>query len=170
MRPQGVKRRAMIASGALAIALATGIGLSGCAGDPYDAKTAEALQAQVLAVTQASAAGDWTTATAKLDALTADAADARADGRIDDKRYDSISAAIALVGSDLAANVRAAQEQAAEQQRIADEQAAQAAQAALEQQQQEQAPAPAPAPKPDDKGGPGKDKGPKDDKDKPGKG
>ncbi|MGV8971732.1 MAG: hypothetical protein ACOH10_05380 [Rhodoglobus sp.] len=55
----------------------------------------------MLAVTDASAAGDPASALARLDELQAALLDANAKGTVDQSRFDSISAAIALVRADL---------------------------------------------------------------------
>ena len=96
--------------------------LAGCA-PAYSEATADDLRKQVMQVTAATAAGDWTGARAALDALSEDVDEAHADGRIDEERRERIDAAIATVAADLDAGIAAA-EAAAEQQRIAEEQAA----------------------------------------------
>ncbi|MDJ0334717.1 hypothetical protein QMG83_05720 [Salinibacterium sp. G-O1] len=55
----------------------------------------------MLAVTDASAAGDPVSALARLDELQAALLDANAKGTVEQSRFDSISAAIALVRADL---------------------------------------------------------------------
>ena len=98
--------------------------LAGCA-PVYSEATADDLRKQVMQVTAASAAGDWTGARAALDALSEDVDEAHADGRIDEERRERIDAAIATVAADLDAGIAAAEAAAAaEQQRIAEEQAA----------------------------------------------
>ncbi|CAN5319765.1 hypothetical protein BH09ACT5_BH09ACT5_19730 [soil metagenome] len=92
----------------LVVALALSLGLAGCAApttDDYPAATAQALQARVLTVTEAAASGDATAALARLDELEAALLDAHARGTVDDGRYESITAAIALVRADLEAVV-----------------------------------------------------------------
>lgn len=83
--------------------------LAGCASD-YGAQTAAELQARVVTVTDASAAGDWLTASTAVDELAADAADARAEGLITEARYDRIMAAIELVRAELEAAIAAVPE------------------------------------------------------------
>lgn len=80
--------------------------LAGCTSG-YSPETAAGLQARVVTVTDASAAGDWATASTALAELAADAADARADGLITEARYDTIMAAIALVDAELEAALAA---------------------------------------------------------------
>jgi hypothetical protein len=85
------------------IMLATVLALSGCTAQytDYSAQTARPLQEQVLTVADSSVAGDPAAALTHLDELAASLKDARAKGTVSDERYASISAAIALVRSDL---------------------------------------------------------------------
>ena len=86
------------------IVLGTCILLSGCAttaNDSYSADTADALQGSVLAVSEASAAGDPESALARLDDLQALLLDAYGAGSVTKPRFDSITAAIDLVRADL---------------------------------------------------------------------
>lgn len=111
--------------------------LSSCAAKPeYDPATAAGLREHVVTVSSASAAGDWAGALAALDAMTAEVDEAQADGRIDDQRMDSILLAMELVRQDLRMAVDEA-EDAAERQRLEDEQAA--LQAQLDQLEAERA-------------------------------
>lgn len=111
--------------------------LSSCAAQPeYDPATAAGLREHVVTVSSASAAGDWTGALAALDAMTAEVDEAQADGRIDDQRMDSILLAMELVRQDLRMAVDEA-EDAAERQRLEEEQAA--LQAQLDQLEAERA-------------------------------
>jgi hypothetical protein len=139
-----------------AVVLAASLALSGCA-PQYDDATKEGLRAQVVAVSTASAAGDWPTAIAGLDQLATEVSKARRDGRLDDARFAAIVAAMDLVRQDLEAAVAAAETEA-EQQRLLAEQAR--LQEQITQLQSEQAP-PAPAPGDDGKS----EKDGKDDKD-----
>ncbi len=87
-----------------AVVLGVSLLLSGCATqpeNPYAGATAESLQTSVLAVTEASAAGDPAAALARLDELQAALLDAKAKGTVEQSRFDSINAAIALVRADL---------------------------------------------------------------------
>jgi len=92
------------AAAVLAIALA--LALVGCAPAPsYTVEASQVLQASVLAVTETAAAGDPETALTRLDELQT-ALDAQlASGGIDQERYDSVSAAMGLVRTDLQAAV-----------------------------------------------------------------
>lgn len=86
------------------IVLGTCILLSGCAttaNDSYSTDTADALQGSVLAVSEASAAGDPESALAYLDELQALLLKAYDDGSVTQSRFDDVSAAIALVRTDL---------------------------------------------------------------------
>lgn len=110
-------RRTAMAATAVAVAVA----LTGCGGG-YDEATEASLRQRVVEVSAASAAGDWQGALAKLDAMVAELSQARADGKVDDERYESIVAAMDLVRQDLDAAITAAAD-AAEQQRLMEEQA-----------------------------------------------
>jgi hypothetical protein len=136
--------------------LAGSLALSGCSSPAtssaksYPAATAQALQSQVFAVSQTAANGDYAGSLTVLAELGVSAKDALARGTISTERYASISAAIALVRSDLESAVAAEQQLQQQQQ---------------EQQQQTTGPGsgPAPAPKPgkDGPGNEGPDKGKK---------
>lgn len=88
------------------------VGLAGCApsGGGYSATTAQTLQSDVLSVSEAAAAGDPATALARLDELDARLLDLLAKGAVDQARFDSVSAAIALVRGDLEAAIAAQSE------------------------------------------------------------
>lgn len=92
-----------IAAGAALLLLAGA--LSGCApsGRQIDAGAAERLQASVLAVTVAAAAGDFSEAIAALDALEEQVREGTASGAIDPGRSARIQASIDLVRADLTA-------------------------------------------------------------------
>ena len=118
----------MIGRGLLSVGVVVALAwaLAGCA-PAYSEATADDLRKQVMQVTAATAAGDWTGARAALDALSEDVDEAHADGRIDEERRERIDAAIATVAADLDAGIAAAEAAAAaaaEEQRIAEEQAA----------------------------------------------
>lgn len=116
----------MIGRGLLPVGVVVALAwaLAGCA-PAYSEATADDLRKQVMQVTAATAAGDWTVARAALDALSEDVDEAHADGRIDEERRERIDAAIATVAADLDAAIAAAEAAAAaEEQRIAEEQAA----------------------------------------------
>jgi hypothetical protein len=89
-----------------------------------------------VTVSTASAAGDWAGALAALDAMTAEVDEAQSDGRIDPERMESILLAMELVRQDLQMAIDEA-EDAAEQQRLQEEQAA--LQAQLDQLEAERA-------------------------------
>lgn len=93
----------MTAAGAAVLLLAGA--LSGCApsGPQLDAGSAKQLQASVLAVTRAAAAGDFSDAIAALDALEEQLTEGTASGAIDSGRSARIQASIDLVRVDLAA-------------------------------------------------------------------
>lgn len=117
----------------LALALAVGLllPLSGCTADPVDlqAATAENLQTEILAITEASAAGDFSTAQTLLTAMQANLRTAAASGQVSGERSASIQSAINLVQGDLTVEIDAAA--------VAAEAAAQAAaEAAAAAQQQ----------------------------------
>ncbi|MFE6254806.1 hypothetical protein [Agromyces sp. NPDC057865] len=88
----------------------------------YDAETRESLRAHVVTVSEASAAGDWQTAVDELDAMTADLAEAREDGKVDDERFEAIDSAMEFVRLDLEAAIAAAADEA-ERQRLIEAQA-----------------------------------------------
>ena len=101
----------------LATVLACTMVLTGCVGSsapiappvasPYPSTIASQLQAGVLSVSSAAAGEDPVSALTRLDELRAALADARARGEVTSARFESISAAIALVRSDLQAAITA---------------------------------------------------------------
>lgn len=96
--------RAALAAASVAVV----IGLAGCAGgtepDPTAAQ-AEAYRAQVVAIAETSASGDYAAALAELDAFEAELDAAVADGEVDADREQRIREAIALVRADLEAAI-----------------------------------------------------------------
>lgn len=92
------------------IGVVLSIGLvTGCVGSStYDTETAGRLQQQVLAVSTASAEGDWAAASTALMELEASAATALARGEITQARFDAIMAAVSLVRADIDAAIAAA--------------------------------------------------------------
>jgi hypothetical protein len=117
-------RRSRMLPLATATAVLGALSLSACATGPaYDAATAADLREHVATVSTASAAGDWAGALAALDTMTAEVDQAQADGRVDERRMDSILLAMELVRQDLRMAVDEA-EDAAERQRLEEEQAA----------------------------------------------
>jgi hypothetical protein len=100
-----------------AVAVVVGVALlAGCgrAAPDLGARAAGRLQADVLAVSQASAAGDLVGARARLTTLTDDVAAARTAGQLSAQRKRAIDASVVLVAADLsvlqrqAADARAA--------------------------------------------------------------
>lgn len=133
------------------VVLTATLALSGCA-PQYDAATKEDLRAQVVAVSTASAAGDWPTAIAGLDQLATEVSKARRDGRLHDQRFAAIVSAMDLVRQDLEAAVAAAETEAEQQRLLAEQARLQEQITQLQAEQSEPAP-PAPAPGEDGKGG-----------------
>lgn len=87
-----------------AIVLGTCILLSGCAPsaeDRYATEIAGSFQSSVMAVTEASAAGDPQSALARLDELQDSLLTAFDAGSVPQSRFDDMTAAIALVRADL---------------------------------------------------------------------
>ncbi|HZW41794.1 MAG TPA: hypothetical protein VFE99_05795 [Agromyces sp.] len=122
---------------AVAVAVAATFAIGSCS-PSYDAATRDGLRQQVVAVAQASAAGDWDAAIQDLDVMAAQLSDAREAGRLSDDRFNAILLAIELVRQDIDEAI-AAETDAAERQRLIDEQARLQQQIAeLENQQGEQ--------------------------------
>lgn len=105
----------------VAIGIGATLTMTSCA-SPYDEATKDGLRQQVVAVAEASAAGYWNAAVTSLDALTERLSEARAAGEVSEERFDSILRAMELVRQDLDAAIAAAAD-AAERQRLIDEQA-----------------------------------------------
>ena len=103
------------------VGIATMLTISSCA-SPYDEATKEGLRQHVIAVSEASAAGDWQGAIAGLDVLADELSAARDAGKVDDSRFQSIVGAMELVRSDLEQAIANAEDEA-ERQRLLDEQA-----------------------------------------------
>jgi hypothetical protein len=89
--------------------VAVSLCLSGCAGQAsdYGHEIADRLQTEVLEVSQLAAATDYAGAIVSLDELEARLKDARARGDVTDARYESVTAALALVRADLQAAIDA---------------------------------------------------------------
>jgi hypothetical protein len=122
---------------AVAIAVAGTLAITSCT-PGYDTATRDGLRQHVVAVAQASAAGDWDAAIQDLDVMAAQLSDARKTGHVSDDRFNAILLAIELVRQDLDEAI-AAETDAAERQRLIDEQARLQQQIAeLENQQGEQ--------------------------------
>ena len=108
-------------TGVAAVAAAAALALSSCT-PSYDDDTRDGLRQYVVAVSEASAAGDWSTALNGLDSLADEATAAREAGQLDDARFESITLAMELVRQDLEAAIAAAEDEA-ERQRLQEEQA-----------------------------------------------
>ncbi|SEN34278.1 hypothetical protein E3O25_06720 [Cryobacterium sp. TMT1-3] len=107
-----------------AVAVGFLLTLAGCTANPVDlqAATAENLQGEILQITEAAAAADFTTAQSRLEAMQANLRTAAAAGEVSTERSAAIQAAINLVRDDLTVEIDAAV--------VAAEAAAQAAAAA----------------------------------------
>jgi hypothetical protein len=121
---------------AVAVAVTATFGLVSCAAG-YDEATKDDLREHVVAVAEASAAGDWQTALNGLDVMAAELSDARTEGKASEERFDTIVLAMELVRQDIDAAIAAAAD-AAEQQRLLEEQARLQEQIAQLQEQQNQ--------------------------------
>lgn len=99
-------RRAIAAA---SVTLALVGGLAACTAEPdLAAEQSQAYRAQVVAIAEASAAGDFAGAIAALDALQAEIDAAVADGTLTDEREQRIREAMILVRADLDAAIAAA--------------------------------------------------------------
>lgn len=99
--------RRAIAAASVTLALAGG--LAGCTAEPdLAAEQSQAYRAQVVAIAESSAAGDYAGALAALDALQAEIDAAAADGSLTGDREQRIREAMALVRADLDAAIAAA--------------------------------------------------------------
>jgi hypothetical protein len=103
----------------------------------YDEATEDTLRQHVVAVAEASAAGDWQAALNLLEVMATELSDARANGKVGDERFNSIARAMELVRQDIDAAIAAAAG-AAERQRLLEEQARLQEQIAQLQEQQNQ--------------------------------
>ena len=111
----------------LAVATLLLLPLTGCTATAVDlpAVTAEQLQTEILAISEASAAGDFANAQSLLTAMQANLRTAAASGQVGSERSASIQSAINLVRDDLTVQIDAAV--------VAAEAAAQAAAEAAQQ-------------------------------------
>ena len=93
----------------VAISVLVALSLTGCAQQPsdYGQAVAERLQEQVLVVSTSAADAELEAAVVALNELDVELKDALARGDISEARYDSITAAAALVRSDLEAAIAA---------------------------------------------------------------
>ncbi|ADX72316.1 hypothetical protein Asphe3_11340 [Pseudarthrobacter phenanthrenivorans Sphe3] len=168
MSPALVKPRRILL-GISAALLAAGL-LGGCGANETGLQrdAARQLQARVLEVTQASSQNDPAAALKALEGLEAELDAAQAEGKISEDRRRSINTVVTAVRADLneavAAAEKAAADKAAEEARIAQEQAAAetpppAVQTPAPAPVPVPAPAPAPAPEADKKDNEGKGKG-----------
>lgn len=99
-------RRAIAAA---SVTLALVGGLAACTAEPdLAAEQSQAYRAQVVAIAESSAAGDFAGAIAALDALQAEIDAAVADGTLTDEREQRIREAMTLVRADLDAAIAAA--------------------------------------------------------------
>ena len=99
--------RRAIAAASVTIALVGG--LAACTAEPdLAAEQSQAYRAQVVAIAESSAAGDYAAAIAALDALQAEIDAAVADGTLTDDREQRIREAMTLVRADLDAAIAAA--------------------------------------------------------------
>jgi predicted secreted protein len=121
---------------AAAVAITATFSLVSCAAG-YDEATKDNLRERVVAVAEASAAGDWQAAQNGLDVMAAELSDARSEGKVSEERFDTIVLAMELVRQDIDAAIAAAVD-AAEQQRLLEEQARLQEQIAQLQEQQNQ--------------------------------
>lgn len=154
----GTRRRVLAGCFALAAAAAM---LSGCAtnSNGLQREVATQLQARVLEITQASSQNDPASALRALDGLEADLSAAQAKGKVSEERRRSITTVATAVRADLKDAIEAQQAaatKAAEDARIAAEQAASQSPSPAPEPTSAQ---PAPAPDPGNASGNGADAG-----------
>ena len=121
---------------AAAVAVTAMLILTSCTAG-YDEATKDNLREHVVAVAEATAAGDWQAALNGLDVMAAELSDARSEGRVSEERFDTIALAMELVRQDIDAAIATAAD-AEEQQRLLEEQARLQEQIAQLQEQQNQ--------------------------------
>lgn len=99
------KLRGTLASSVFVVVIA----LTGCAPQQsdYGSETAELLQGEVLEVSQLSANSDFGSALVALTELEVSLKDARAREMLTEERFESVTAAVALVRTDLEAAIAA---------------------------------------------------------------
>lgn len=105
-----------------AAALVFTLSLSSCASPAYDQDTAQSLHEHIVAISDASAAGDWQGALNGLEVMATELSEARKAGKVDQERFDTITLAMERVRLDLEVAIAAAATEA-EQQRLLEEQA-----------------------------------------------
>lgn len=103
-----------------AVAIAATLVFTSCASS-YDDATRDGLREYVVAVSEASAAGDWPTALGALDGMAAEVDAARKAGKLDDDRFETITLAMEVVRQDLETAIAAAEDEA-ERQRLQEQQ------------------------------------------------
>jgi colicin import membrane protein len=105
--------------------------LTACAAEPIDLQsaTAEQLQAEMLDITEAAAAGDFADAQSLLADMQANLRTATAARQVSAERSASIQSGINLVNADLTEEIEAAAQQAADAAALAEEQNAKEADA-----------------------------------------
>lgn len=155
-----IGRRRRVLAGCFAFAAAAAM-LSGCAtnSNGLQREVATQLQARVLEVTQASSRNDPASALKALDGLEADLSAAQAKGKVSEERRRSITTVATAVRADLKDVIEAQQAaatKAAEDARIAAEQAASQSPSPAPEPTSAQ---PAPAPDPGNASGNGADAG-----------
>lgn len=103
-----------------AVAIAATLVFTSCASS-YDDATRDGLRQYVVTVSEASAAGDWSTALGALDGMAAEVEAARKAGKLDDERFETITLAMEVVRQDLETAISAAEDEA-ERQRLQEQQ------------------------------------------------
>ena len=105
-----------------AAALVTTLSLTSCTSPAYDQDTSEGLREHIVAISAASAAGDWKGALDELELMATELSEARKSGKVDQERFDTITLAMERVRLDLEVAIATAATEA-EQQRLLEEQA-----------------------------------------------
>ncbi|MDF2576041.1 MAG: hypothetical protein K0S05_2953 [Agromyces sp.] len=80
-----------------AAALVATLSLSSCASPGYDQDTSQGLREHIVAISAASAAGDWQGALDGLEVMAAELSAARKAGKVDQERFDTITLAMERV-------------------------------------------------------------------------
>ena len=105
-----------------AAALVATLSLTSCTSPAYDQDTSEGLREHIVAISAASAAGDWKGALDELELMATELSEARKSGKVDQERFDTITLAMERVRLDLEVAIATAATEA-EQQRLLEEQA-----------------------------------------------